>query len=59
MMSRKLRVIYQVERNHQGRDDRLIENPHRVINVDPAVEHYERPGGVLNYYDRRAAWTVG
>jgi putative transposase len=46
---------YHVERNHQGLDNRLIEKPHRVINMDSAVECHERLGGVLNYYERRAA----
>ena len=46
---------YHVERNHQGLDNRLIEKLHRVINMDSAVECHERLGGVLNYYERRAA----
>ena len=46
---------YHVERNHQGLNNRLIEKPHRVINLDSAVECHERLGGVLNYYERRAA----
>ena len=46
---------YHVERNHQGLKNRLIEKPHCVIDMNSAVERHERLGGVLNYYDRRAA----
>ncbi len=46
---------YHVERNHQGLDNRLIEKPHGVINMNSAVERHERMGGILNYYERRAA----
>jgi hypothetical protein len=33
----------------------LIEERHGLINMNSAVEGHERLGGVLNYYDRRAA----
>ena len=46
---------YHVERNHQGLDNRLIEQLHGVINMNSAVERHERMGGILNYYERRAA----
>jgi ribosomal protein S8 len=46
---------YHLERNHQGLGNRLIEMPHGVINMNSAVERRERLGGVLNYYERRAA----
>ncbi len=47
------------ERNHQRLDNRLIEEPHGVVDANSAVVRYERPGGVLNYHERRAASTVG
>jgi putative transposase len=46
---------YHVERNHQGLDNRLIEKPQGVVDMDSAVVRNERLGGVLNYYERRAA----
>jgi transposase InsO family protein len=46
---------YHVERNHQALDSRLIERRQGVIHMNSAVERHERLGGVLNYYDRRAA----
>jgi putative transposase len=46
---------YHLERNHQGLDNRLIEKPHCVISMDSVIERRERLGGVLNYYERRAA----
>jgi hypothetical protein len=44
-----------VERNHQGLDNRLIEKPRVVVDMDSAVVRHERLGGVPNYYERRAA----
>ena len=44
-----------VERNHQGLDNRLIEELPGVVDMDSAVVRHERLGGVLNYYERRAA----
>jgi len=46
---------YHIERNHQGLDNRLIEERNGVIDMTSAVECHERLGGVLNYYERRAA----
>ncbi|MEO1934469.1 MAG: integrase core domain-containing protein [Myxococcales bacterium] len=46
---------YRSERNHQGLENSLIEKPHGVVDMDSGVEHPERLGGVLNYYERRAA----
>ncbi len=46
---------YHVERNHQGLDNRLVEEPPGVVHMNSAVIRNERLGGVLNYYDRRAA----
>ena len=46
---------YHVERNHQGLDNRLVEERQGVVDMNSAVERHERLGGVLNYYDRRAA----
>jgi putative transposase len=46
---------YHLERNHQGLDNRLIEKPHSVINMNFPVERHGGLGGVLNYYERRAA----
>jgi transposase InsO family protein len=44
-----------LERNHQGLDNRLIEERQRVLDLNSAVERLERLGGILNYYERRAA----
>jgi hypothetical protein len=46
---------YHVERNHHGLDNRLIEKPHGVINMNSTVRRHERMGGILNYYERGAA----
>ena len=46
---------YHAERNHPGLENKLIETPHAVIGMNSAVECHERLGGVLHYYDRRAA----
>ena len=46
---------YHLERNHQGLDNRLIEKPKGVIDMNSAIVRHERLGGVLNYYERRAA----
>jgi putative transposase len=46
---------YHLERNHQGLDNELIENPSRPVNVGSAVDCRERLGGILKYYHRRAA----
>ncbi len=46
---------YHVERNHQGLDNRLVEEPPGVVDMNFAVVRHERLGGVLNYYERKAA----
>jgi transposase InsO family protein len=46
---------YHLERNHQGLDNRLIEKAHGAVDMELDVERHERLGGVLNYYERRAA----
>ena len=46
---------YHVERNHQGIGNWLIEKPQVVVAMNSAVVRNERLGGVLNYYERRAA----
>ena len=46
---------YHLERNHQGLDNELIENPSRLVDVGSAVDCRERLGGILKYYHRRAA----
>jgi transposase InsO family protein len=46
---------YHIERNHQGLDNRLIEEQQGVVDMNSAVGRHERLGGVLNYYERRAA----
>jgi putative transposase len=46
---------YHVERNHQGLDNRLIDEQQGVVDMNSAVARHERLGGVLSYYERRAA----
>ena len=46
---------YHVERNHQGRENRLIKPSADVIPIDRPVRKPERLGGLLNYYYREAA----
>jgi putative transposase len=46
---------YHVERNHQGLENRLIEQRQGVVDTNSSVLRHERLGGVLNYYERRAA----
>jgi transposase InsO family protein len=46
---------YHLERNHQGLENELIEDRRDELNVDGRVECRERLGGILKYYDRRAA----
>jgi transposase InsO family protein len=46
---------YHLERNHQGLANELIEKPRGDLDVNGAVECRERLGGILKYYDRRAA----
>jgi putative transposase len=49
---------YHRERNHQGVGNRLLmpaEQAARPANSNAPVERRERLGGLLNFYDRRAA----
>jgi transposase InsO family protein len=46
---------YHLERNHQGLANELIEERSDGLDMNSAVECRERLGGVLKYYDRRAA----
>jgi len=46
---------YHVERNHQGLDNRLIDDRCSVVDMTSAVVRLKRLGGILNYYERRAA----
>ena len=46
---------YHVERNHQGIDNRLIDDQRDRINMTGGIDRHERLGGMLNYYYRRAA----
>jgi hypothetical protein len=46
---------YHVERNHQELDNRLIDEQQGVVDMNSAVARHERLGGVLSYYERRAA----
>lgn len=46
---------YHRERNHQGLDNRLIESAPGVCRTEGEVTCHERLGGMLRYYDRRAA----
>jgi hypothetical protein len=43
------------ERNHQGLENELIEERSDELDMNAAIECRERVGGVLKYYDRRAA----
>ena len=46
---------YHAERNHQGLGNQLIEPGNEVGAVAGKIECYERLGGMLKYYHRRAA----
>ncbi|HET6879648.1 MAG TPA: integrase core domain-containing protein [Pirellulales bacterium] len=46
---------YHAERNHQGLKNKLIEPGPEVGRVTGEIECRERLGGLLNYYNRRAA----
>jgi hypothetical protein len=46
---------YHVERNHQGLENGLINERQSVVDMNSAIECHERLGGVLDYYERRAA----
>jgi len=46
---------YHLGWNHQGLDNRLIEGRSRTVDMNSKINRHERLGGVLNYYERRAA----
>jgi transposase InsO family protein len=46
---------YHAERNHQGLDNKLIEDQRVAGNMNRDVECHRRLGGILNYYYQRAA----
>jgi len=46
---------YHLERNHQGRDNRLLTKPATPANDNSPVLRRERLGGLLNFYFRRAS----
>jgi transposase InsO family protein len=46
---------YHIERNHQGLDNKLIEDQRVLVNLNRDIECHERLGGILNYYYRKAA----
>ena len=43
------------ERDHQGRDNQLLQRPPPPVNPDADVERRERLGGLLSFYYREAA----
>ncbi len=49
---------YHAGRNHQGLGNQLIEPGNEVGPVAGKIECYERLGGILKYYHRRAAGTA-
>ena len=46
---------YHFERNHQGIDNKLIDDRRSTTSMIGGIERRERLGGMLNYYSRRAA----
>ena len=46
---------YHHERNHQGRDNQLLQRPPPPVNPDTDVERRERLGGLLSFYYREVA----
>lgn len=46
---------YNIERNHQGLENRLIHPPAAVAANDEAIHRHARLGGMLNFYSRQAA----
>jgi len=48
-------IHYHRERNHQGLDNRLIEPANNIGQPTGDVVCHERLGGLLKYYDRKAA----
>ena len=45
---------YHHERNHQGRDNQLLQRPPQPVNPGADVERRERLGGLLSFYYREA-----
>ena len=43
------------EKDHQGRDNQLLQRPPPPVNPDADVERRERLGGLLSFYYREAA----
>jgi len=52
---REFTAHYHAERNHQGLENRLIEEPRDPPPYDGVVARRDRLGGVLNFYYRAAA----
>jgi putative transposase len=54
---RQYQVHYHEERNHQGKENRLLcpRDEARPVSGKGAVRCKERLGGLLKYYERRAA----
>ena len=50
---------YHHERNHQGRDNQLLQRPPPPVNPDADVERRERLGGLLSFYYREAVREGG
>jgi putative transposase len=48
-------IHYLRERNHQGRDNRLLESPNVVNLYTGTIKRRERLGGMLSFYYREAA----
>jgi putative transposase len=46
---------YHLERNHQGLNNRLIENDHDEPDFNAPIGCHQRLGGILKYYHRMAA----
>ena len=46
---------YHEERNHQGLDNKLIDDQRCMTSMSGDIERRERLGGMLNYYYKRAA----
>ena len=46
--------LYHEERNHQGKDNRLL-FPLPTVREEQKVQCRERLGGLLKYYERQAA----
>ena len=53
--TREYTAHYHRERNHQGIDNRLIEQNERAQSTYDALECVQRLGGLLRFYHRAAA----